>query len=127
EMIGGEEPTPELAAQFVEEFQRLMEQLEDPSLRRVAALKLEGYTNDEIAARLGCVTSTVERKLAPGSARRGPGRLPPERGPLQTPSADRGPRGLPSAQGPDGRGRFGERQIRQISHASPRTAARARG
>jgi DNA-directed RNA polymerase specialized sigma24 family protein len=64
EMIAGAEPTPELAAQFVEEFQRLMEQLEDPSLRSVATLKLEGYTNDEIAARLGCVTSTVERKLA---------------------------------------------------------------
>ena len=64
ETIGGEEATPELAAQFVEEFQRLMEQLEDPSLRSVATLKLEGYTNDEIAARLGCVTSTVERKLA---------------------------------------------------------------
>jgi DNA-directed RNA polymerase specialized sigma24 family protein len=30
----------------------------------VATWKLEGYTNDEIAARLGCVTSTVERKLA---------------------------------------------------------------
>jgi DNA-directed RNA polymerase specialized sigma24 family protein len=64
EMIGGEEPTPELAAQFVEEIQRLMGQLGDPGLRRVAALRLEGYTNDEIAARLGCVTSTVERKLA---------------------------------------------------------------
>ena len=64
EMIGGEEPTPELAAQFVEDIQRLMELLEDPSLRSVATLKLEGYTNDEIAARLGCVTSTVERKLA---------------------------------------------------------------
>ena len=64
EMIAGAEPTPELAAQFVEEFQRLMEQLEDPSLRSVATLKLEGYTNDEIAARLDCVTSTVERKLA---------------------------------------------------------------
>ena len=64
ETIAGEEPTPELAAQFVEEFRRLMEQLGDPSLRSVAALKLEGYTNDEIAARLGCVTSTVERKLA---------------------------------------------------------------
>jgi DNA-directed RNA polymerase specialized sigma24 family protein len=64
EMIGGEEPTPELAAQFVEETQRLMGQLGDPVLCRVAALKLEGYTNDEIAARLGCVTSTVERKLA---------------------------------------------------------------
>jgi DNA-directed RNA polymerase specialized sigma24 family protein len=64
EMIGGEEPTPELAAEFVEEIQRLMGRLGDPGLRRVAALKLEGYTNDEIAARLGCVTSTVERKLA---------------------------------------------------------------
>jgi DNA-directed RNA polymerase specialized sigma24 family protein len=64
ETIGGHEPTPELAAQVVEEFQRLMEQLGDSSLRSVATFKLEGYTNDEIAVRLGCVTSTVERKLA---------------------------------------------------------------
>jgi DNA-directed RNA polymerase specialized sigma24 family protein len=33
-------------------------------LQGVATCKLEGYTNDEIAARLGCVTKTVERKLA---------------------------------------------------------------
>ena len=26
--------------------------------------KLEGYTDDEIAVRLGCVTRTVERELA---------------------------------------------------------------
>jgi DNA-directed RNA polymerase specialized sigma24 family protein len=26
-------------------------------------MRLEGYSNDEIAARLGCVTRTVERKL----------------------------------------------------------------
>jgi DNA-directed RNA polymerase specialized sigma24 family protein len=64
EKISGGEPTPELAAQFVEDFQRLMGQLGDSSLRSVASFKLEGYTNDEIAARLGCVTSTVERKLA---------------------------------------------------------------
>ena len=64
EKIGGDEPTPEVAAQLFEEYQRLMEQLGDSTLRRVAILKLEGYTNDEIAARLGCVTSTVERKLA---------------------------------------------------------------
>ena len=64
ETIGGDEPTPELAAQFIEQFQRLMEQLGDSSLRSVVTFKLEGYTNDEIAARLGCVTSTVERKLA---------------------------------------------------------------
>jgi DNA-directed RNA polymerase specialized sigma24 family protein len=30
----------------------------------VATFKLEGYTNEEIASRLGCVVSTVERKLA---------------------------------------------------------------
>jgi DNA-directed RNA polymerase specialized sigma24 family protein len=63
EAIGGDEPTPELAAQLAEEYQRLMEQLGDPGLQRVATFKLEGYTNEEIAARLGCVTSTVERKL----------------------------------------------------------------
>ena len=64
ETISGGEPTPELAAQFAEEFQRLMERLGDSTLQRVASFKLEGYTNQEIAHRLGCVTSTVERKLA---------------------------------------------------------------
>jgi DNA-directed RNA polymerase specialized sigma24 family protein len=64
ETIGGDEPTPELAAQLAEEYQRLIEQLGDSTLRSVVTWKLEGYTNDEIAARLGCVTSTVERKLA---------------------------------------------------------------
>jgi DNA-directed RNA polymerase specialized sigma24 family protein len=64
EVIPGGEPTPELAAQLAEEYQRLMEELGDSRLRRVATLKLEGYTNNEIAARLGCVTSTIERKLA---------------------------------------------------------------
>jgi DNA-directed RNA polymerase specialized sigma24 family protein len=62
--IGGDEPTPELAAQLAEEYQRLLEQLDDPTLQFVATCKLEGYTDDEIAARLGCVTRTVQRKLA---------------------------------------------------------------
>jgi DNA-directed RNA polymerase specialized sigma24 family protein len=64
EAIGGDEPTPELAAQLAEEYHRLIGLLDDPSLQSVATFKLEGYTNEEIAARLGCVTSTVERKLA---------------------------------------------------------------
>jgi DNA-directed RNA polymerase specialized sigma24 family protein len=64
EAIGGDEPTPELAAQLAEEYQRLIEQLGEPTLQSVATFKLEGYTDDEIAARLGCVTRTVERKLA---------------------------------------------------------------
>src|SRR5262249_19192666 len=64
EAIGGDEPTPELAAQLAEQCRWLMDELGDPTLQRVATWKLEGYTNEEIAARLGCVTKTVERKLA---------------------------------------------------------------
>ena len=64
EAIGGDEPTPALAAQLAEEYQRLMNQLGDSTLQSVATWKLEGYTDAEIAARLGCVTRTVERKLA---------------------------------------------------------------
>ncbi len=64
ELIGGDEPPPQLAAQIAEEYQRLMAKLGDSTLRSVVSLKLDGYTNAEIAACLGCVTSTVERKLA---------------------------------------------------------------
>ena len=60
----GDEPSPEMAAQLADEYRRLMEMLDDPTLRSVATWKLEGFTNDEIAVRLGRITSTVERKLA---------------------------------------------------------------
>ena len=63
EAILGAEPSPELAAQMTEECQRLLARLPDESLRTVALWKMEGYTNAEIAARLGCVPQTVERKL----------------------------------------------------------------
>ncbi len=59
----GAEPTPVLAAQVAEQCRCLLECLEDESLRQVALWKLEGFTNREIAARLGCVEKTVERKL----------------------------------------------------------------
>jgi DNA-directed RNA polymerase specialized sigma24 family protein len=59
----GPEPTPELAAQMAEECRRLLDSLGDESLRAVARWKMEGWTNREIAARLGCVEHTVERKL----------------------------------------------------------------
>lgn len=41
----------------------LIRLLPDDSLRRVALLRLAGQSNVEIAAELGCVTRTVERKL----------------------------------------------------------------
>jgi DNA-directed RNA polymerase specialized sigma24 family protein len=63
DQILGTEPSPELAAQMTEECQRLLARLGDETLRAVALWKMEGYTNIEIAAKLGCVEQTVERKL----------------------------------------------------------------
>ena len=63
EVLGGE-PTPELAAVMTEEFGRLIDLLDDASLRLIAVLKLEAYTNEEIARSLDCCVATVERKLA---------------------------------------------------------------
>jgi DNA-directed RNA polymerase specialized sigma24 family protein len=62
EMIS-REPGPEMAAQTAEECRRLLEGLGDETLRRVALWKLEGYTNGEIAPKLGRKRPTVERKL----------------------------------------------------------------
>ena len=59
----GPEPSPEFAAQVAEECGRRLNGLPDESLRSVALMKMEGYTNDEIADRLGCDPRTVTRKL----------------------------------------------------------------
>jgi RNA polymerase sigma factor (sigma-70 family) len=56
-------PTPEQAAQMAEECQRLLDLLDDDMLRTLAIRKLEGCTNDEIAAQFRCDRRTVERKL----------------------------------------------------------------
>jgi DNA-directed RNA polymerase specialized sigma24 family protein len=61
--VMGREPTPELAAGVQEECRRLLAGLGDDELRAVAVAKMEGYTNEEIAARLGRSLATVERKL----------------------------------------------------------------
>jgi hypothetical protein len=59
----GYEPTPAFAAQVAEEFQRLLEGLGDADLRTIAVWKVEGYTIDEMAAKLRRAPHTVERKL----------------------------------------------------------------
>jgi DNA-directed RNA polymerase specialized sigma24 family protein len=61
--IVGDDPTPEFAAQVAEECQRLLGALGDEALRQVALARMEGYTNDEIADRLGCARRTVARRL----------------------------------------------------------------
>ena len=56
-------PSPQLLVMLEEEGKRLLEQLEDETLRQVAVWRLEGFTNDEIAGKLGLTTRSVERKL----------------------------------------------------------------
>ena len=64
EHVMGDEPTPEFAAQVIEQYERLLGMLGDDSLRSVAVWKMEGLNHDEIAERLDCSRSTVARKLA---------------------------------------------------------------
>jgi DNA-directed RNA polymerase specialized sigma24 family protein len=63
DMIAGDEPTPEFAAMVAEEYQRLLDTLDDDGLRQVAISRMEGYTCDEIALQLGCARRTVARRL----------------------------------------------------------------
>ena len=59
----GTEPTPAFAAQVADECRRLLETLGDEKLETIVQWKLEGYSNIEIAERLGVAPRTVERKL----------------------------------------------------------------
>jgi DNA-directed RNA polymerase specialized sigma24 family protein len=60
----GREPEPAVVVRAVEECRRLLAQLGDEPLHQVALWKVEGFTNEEIAAQLGRSVPAVERKLA---------------------------------------------------------------
>jgi RNA polymerase sigma factor (sigma-70 family) len=64
QVVAGQHPTPEFAAMLTEQFECLFACLEDETLQRIALLKLEGYSNTQIAEKLGCVRETVQRKLS---------------------------------------------------------------
>ncbi len=57
------EPTPEEAAEMADEARRLLALLDEPELRQIALWKVEGFTDEEIAAKLDCVPRTVRRKV----------------------------------------------------------------
>jgi DNA-directed RNA polymerase specialized sigma24 family protein len=57
-------PSPDEAALLADEVERLLSRIPDRALRQVATWKMEGYTNPEIATRMGCSLPTVERRLA---------------------------------------------------------------
>lgn len=56
------EPTPEMAASFAEECERLLRLL-DSDLRQLALGKMDGHSNEELAATMNCGLRTVERRL----------------------------------------------------------------
>jgi DNA-directed RNA polymerase specialized sigma24 family protein len=57
------EPSPEFAFRAAEEWRQLLGLLGDAGLQQVAVWKMEGYTVEEIAARLGRAPRTVKRWL----------------------------------------------------------------
>jgi DNA-directed RNA polymerase specialized sigma24 family protein len=59
----GKEPDPQAAFQVAEECQDMLDRLSDTILRAIALWKMEGFTSEEIAAKLGCTTRTIELKL----------------------------------------------------------------
>lgn len=61
--IAGKEPTPEYADALGLTVNELLAGLND-QLRRVAVLKMQGYTNREISNQVKVSIATVERKLA---------------------------------------------------------------
>jgi RNA polymerase sigma factor (sigma-70 family) len=63
EQLPSTEPTAEFAAIMAEEFRGLLDLLADEELRQIALLKLEGWTNEEIASRIDRSLPTVERRL----------------------------------------------------------------
>ena len=63
EKMLGNEPTPEFAAQVAEEWHDLLNRLNDDELRKIAIWKMEGFTSNEIAQRLGKALATIERRL----------------------------------------------------------------
>ena len=56
-------PTHSWTYEAAEECQQVLDRLSDSLLRAIALWKIEGFTTEEIAAKLGCASRTVERKL----------------------------------------------------------------
>lgn len=54
---------PAMLAEFQNSCENLLDQLDDSMLQTVALLRLEGYSVDEIAERIGCAKRSVERRL----------------------------------------------------------------
>ncbi len=59
----GNDPTPEFMVSLADQHRELMDVLPDKSQRTVAQMRMDGYTNKEIATELRISERSVERKL----------------------------------------------------------------
>ncbi|QDT12891.1 RNA polymerase sigma factor SigD [Planctomycetes bacterium K23_9] len=57
------QPDPEAALVMQEECQALLAMLPTKELRLLALLKVEGFTNEEVAEQLGCTRRAIQRRL----------------------------------------------------------------
>ena len=57
------EPDPALAAEVAEECNRLLAVLGDDELRRIALLRMDGHSVEEVATKIDVAPRTVKRKL----------------------------------------------------------------
>lgn len=58
--VTDDDPTPSTAAEFTDEFQKLLSSLDDEE-NQMVQFKLEQHTNGKIADRMGCSERTVRR------------------------------------------------------------------
>ena len=63
EELVARDPDPAVAAEVAEECDRLLAALADPELRRVALLRMDGHSVDEVAKQTGYAPRSVKRKL----------------------------------------------------------------
>jgi DNA-directed RNA polymerase specialized sigma24 family protein len=61
--VAAKAPCPATLAELKEGFQNMLDALEDETLQKIAIWSMEGYTNQEIATRIGRSLSSVDRKL----------------------------------------------------------------
>jgi DNA-directed RNA polymerase specialized sigma24 family protein len=61
--VFGQEPDPALAAEMANECERLLAALEDDDLKKLAILRMEGGTIEDVAAAMKCAPRSVKRKL----------------------------------------------------------------
>ena len=63
EQVSDVQPTAITLDDFLRDCEGLFEQLDTDEMRTIAMLRIEGYSVDEIANRMGCAKRSVERRL----------------------------------------------------------------